>query len=224
MRRRFLLLISALVLLSCMIVPANAHEVPDASRAGSISVTMKYDGKPVPGGELTLYKVGDVAENDGDYSFAPTAEFAGCVDAFTDISSPALANTLAAYAKSEWSIAKETAGSNGKVKFSGLEIGLYLVVQTKTAENYEAIDPFLVSVPRYLEGKYVYDVDATSKMSLITYNPPPETTVPPTTPGPDLPQTGQLNWPVPVLAASGLLLFTLGWMLRGGRKKETNEE
>ena len=33
-------------------------------------------------------------------------------------------------------------------------------------------------------------------------------------------QTGQLNWPVPVLACSGVLLFAAGWVLnRQGKKK-----
>jgi len=45
----------------------------------------------------------------------------------------------------------------------------------------------------------------------------PETPVP--TPG-KLPQTGQLWWPVPVLAAAGLLLFAAGWK----RKKENGHE
>ena len=41
--------------------------------------------------------------------------------------------------------------------------------------------------------------------------PPPP---PPSEPdGPDLPQTGQLNWPVPVLAVLGMLLVTAGVVL-----------
>ena len=28
-----------------------------------------------------------------------------------------------------------------------------------------------------------------------------------------MPQTGQLNWPVPVLAVSGVVLFAFGWAL-----------
>ena len=35
-----------------------------------------------------------------------------------------------------------------------------------------------------------------------------------------LPQTGQLNWPVPVLACSGVLLFAAGWVLNRQGKKE----
>ncbi|MCD7821787.1 MAG: hypothetical protein LUG64_06230, partial [Clostridiales bacterium] len=42
-----------------------------------------------------------------------------------------------------------------------------------------------------------------------------------TTTSSKLPQTGQLNWPVPVLAVSGVVLFALGWGLsRSGRKRE----
>lgn len=37
---------------------------------------------------------------------------------------------------------------------------------------------------------------------------------------PVLPQTGQLNWPIPVLACSGVLLFAAGWCLNRKDKKE----
>lgn len=40
---------------------------------------------------------------------------------------------------------------------------------------------------------------------------------------PTLPQTGQLNWPIPVLTVVGLCLFALGWKLRFGRKRGSDE-
>lgn len=46
-----------------------------------------------------------------------------------------------------------------------------------------------------------------------TYTPPTSTRVP------DLPQTGQTWWPVPVLAVAGMLLFVLGWLKQ--RQDET---
>lgn len=41
---------------------------------------------------------------------------------------------------------------------------------------------------------------------------------------PTLPQTGQLNWPVPVLVVCGLVLFSAGWAMRYGKKKEGHEK
>lgn len=42
-----------------------------------------------------------------------------------------------------------------------------------------------------------------------------------TDPGDDLIHTGQLNWPVPVFAISGLLLFSIGWAILNLGKKES---
>ncbi len=47
----------------------------------------------------------------------------------------------------------------------------------------------------------------------------PETTNPPAPTDPKLPQTGQLNWPVPVLVVLGLLLLAAGWVTRFGKRQ-----
>lgn len=57
------------------------------------------------------------------------------------------------------------------------------------------------------------------------YNNTEETTTKPTQPTqPDdddkLVQTGQLNWPVPVCIISGLVIFSIGWILLNSNKKE----
>lgn len=41
---------------------------------------------------------------------------------------------------------------------------------------------------------------------------------------PKLPQTGQLNWPIPAITIAGLVLFVTGWILCFGRKRERNEK
>lgn len=40
---------------------------------------------------------------------------------------------------------------------------------------------------------------------------------------PELPQTGQLNWPIPVLVIAGLVLFMLGWSMFFKPKRDANE-
>ena len=65
-----------LALLCCLCSTAFAHDVPDLNREGQIHIAMRFDGKAVPGGKLTLYRVGEVHEDDGNYSFVPTGDFA----------------------------------------------------------------------------------------------------------------------------------------------------
>lgn len=217
MRKGFALLMA--VLLLCLCPAALAHDVPDLSRTGSLKITMRFDGAAVPGGSLTLYRVGEVSEDGGNYSFIPTGDFADCGYAFSDVESAALARALANYAAGLTNPAKTTLaiGSDGAVAFEDLELGLYLLVQQTAAEGYNAAAPFLVTVPRFENGAFVYEVDASPKVELEKAEPTP--TPPPTTDD-KLPQTGQMNWPVPVMAMSGACLFTVGWTLRFKKEKQ----
>lgn len=206
----------AVLLMFAARTTAYAHDVPDMSRTGTVSVRMMYDGNAVPGGELTLYQVGDIYEDDGNYSFVLAEAYVECGVSLEDLESDTLAGSLAEYTVEHQvqGSGKATVGSDGKAVIGNLKLGLYLVVQTKAAENYEAVAPFLVSVPMNEEGTYIYQVDATPKMSTLTKKP----SEPLTPPGTKLPQTGQLNWPVPVLAALGLCLILLGCGLRAGKR------
>lgn len=82
-------------------------------------------------------------------------------------------------------------------------------------EVYQTIFPMNES------GHYVYEVNAEAKFQLHRE---PKPTTPPKPSEPTLPQTGQLNWPIPVLVISGLCLFSAGWILRFGRKKDSHEK
>lgn len=197
-----------------------------ASDRGSISITMrKENGDPLPGGELTIYYVAIPAQRGADWYYDPVNGFKEIKDLDLTVLTDETAQTLSDYTKTHSNKVKSkkanigtTGDYKGKVFFNtdltdnktGLRQGLYLVVQTKAANGYQKINPFLVTIP--FDGKL--NVDATPKSA------PAE----PTPPGgggsngggdkkPPLIQTGQLNWPVPVLAGSGILLFMLGWIL-----------
>lgn len=219
----------AAVLVISMIFPAvsmtaYAHDVPDLTRTGSFSAVMAFEGNPVPGGTLTLYRVGDIREDNGDYSFALTGEYAESGVSLEHPDSVSLAGTLAAYtSENKLSGTEIDIGEDGIAFADGLELGLYLAMQTEASNGYEAVVPFLVSIPAIEDGTYVYDVDASPKMSVLI-----ETEPEPSRPGVPsdsvLPQTGQLNWPVPVLAISGMCLFLVGFALRSGKKGASYEE
>lgn len=282
--------LSALVLVLCLLVtsalPALATsaniKLTDSKgnpNTGSIHVTL-YDtanNKALSGGELTLYKVADVQRKNGDLSFEYCSDFDGCGIDLGDLSDSTLAEQLQEYLPKNAEGTVQAVGDDGNVTFDDLELGLYLVVQTKASDGYEPVNSFLVSLPMAEDGEWNYNVDATPKVGAYTPTTPDKPDTPPTPPPPPdtpdtpdvpqnpdnpdtpvlpghpdnpvapgtpdnpvapgnpdnpvlpghpdnpvmsgLPQTGQLNWPVPVMAISGMMLFSFGWVLN--RKTKT---
>ena len=229
MRKHVISGLLALLFLLALPLPAAAHPVPDESRNGhcSITVSMTYMGKAVRGGKLALYKVGDVAENDGNYSFVPVEAIRGDIPEFGDIESPELAGKLAKLEKKLAPVTADpvTVDKNGNATFSNLTFGLYLVVQETAASGYGKTAPFLVSVPYRYADEYQYDVTSQPKTNLereVPTKPTSPTTKPTTSSGggKKLPQTGQLWWPVPVLACAGLGCIAVGLF----RRREARDE
>lgn len=209
--------------LSCMISGAvYAHAVPDLDRKGTVTVHMEYDGEAVTGGTLTAYRVGQIKEENGNYSFVKTEVMQDFPGSYKDIGSAALAEDIAAFVEENDLSACATAkNQKGKAVFADVEPGLYLIVQIKASEGFEPLTPFLVPVPMNEDGQYVYAVDAEGKCELHREQ---DSESPSTPKESSLPQTGQLNWPVPVLTVMGLCFFSMGWMLRFGRKKNGYEK
>lgn len=226
----------AVLLFYTVNIVSFAGEVPDLSKKGSIHITMHQGENVVPGGTLTLYQAGIVEVQDGNFSFALTDAFSGSTKTLTDIQSAGLAEALAEYAgKQLLEGIKKAIDEEGNVIFTELEPGLYLLVQEEAASGYNKAVPFLVSIPMEENGIYLYDVDASPKVELekettpptepgtpsepeTPSEPPSEPELPFTPDRPGLPQTGQLNWPIPILSLLGLCSFSIGWVLRFGRK------
>lgn len=217
MKKRLIAMLAALLLVGCLPMGAMAAGTVDLERTGSITVTMKIGDKPVPGGSLTLRQVGEVLGG-WNYRFGLTGSFRDFPGTLEDIGSPELAQALAEYGK-EFPGVTKTVDKDGTVTFDGLEVGLYLIVQEKAAGGYAKVAPFLVSVPYESDGVYIYDVDAGSKMELEKE--PEPTLPPPTRPEGNLPQTGQLWWPIPLLVVGGLAFLVIGVLRHRGDKDET---
>lgn len=160
----------AVLLAPCAGAAGIQDRQPDYSKTGSITVDIHLaDGTKVPGGSLTAYLIAKAEEKNGDNIFVYAAPFGtGVVKADTinnaEAGAPELAATLAAKAGSA-SGTTVTVGSNGRAVFSGLKLGLYLIVQDTPAVGYEPIRSFLVTVPMWDGEKLVYDVDANPKAS-----------------------------------------------------------
>ncbi len=210
------LLLVLMLVCTVSITAFAANELPELNRKGSVTVTVKdtESGKTVGGGSLMIYKVAYVQLDDGNFTFEYTDDFADCEFELGDLSDTSLAVNLADYSMNHRLNGTEVKVSeNGTAVFSDLAIGVYMIVQSEPAGNYTVLNPFIVSIPLTEDDSYVYDVDATPKAGTVKeVSPIPTPTPPPSSP--NLPQTGQLWWPVPLMAFCGLLFIALGWTKR----------
>jgi len=219
MVKRIFALLLTLLLIGCMTITAFAsHPVPDLTQNGSITFVMDWEGELLDGGNLNLYKVGEIAEDDGNYSFALIEQMQGSELTLDNVADPILAQELLTLAKALRLTKLSAPIREGTAVFTDLTPGLYLVFQNEKdiTKGFAAISPFLISIPKFQNNEYVLDVLANPKIPLETV---PPTTKPPH--DPTLPQTGQLNWPVPVMAIGGAVLLILGFVLRTAGKKES---
>lgn len=232
MNNRILAAFVVLGMLFAFTVNAFATEedvvtMPDLTQKGSLTFTMDVDGVPLNSGNLNLYYVATIdraSEKVYDFKLLDVLVAEGATLDTTDLYDGVQAQRLLECAHNAFEMYRSNPIKDGKVRFTDLETGLYLVWQgpEDASEGYDAIAPFLISVPKWQYGKYSLHVDADPKVPFKTEPPPPPP--PPPTPPPNLPQTGQLNWPVPVMAILGAVLVILGWILCVGRKRCDHEK
>ncbi len=128
--------------------------------------------------------------DNANLSFVYTNGFEDCGVELGDLSEGELAGWLAEKIAATAESATVEISDLGTAEFGDLEVGLYLVVQTTAAENYNVINPFLVSVPIQENGSYVYDVDALPKVGTAAKKTPepPTSRTRPTNPTPRTPR------------------------------------
>jgi len=281
---RFVAVFMAVIFLLLFTLGINSYAL---DTKGSISIALEtVDGNPMEGAQIRLYKVALLDNN----SFVYTSEFTGCDASLDDVKEKETADLIYEYAITNMlTYDSSVSTSSGFVSFTDLDLGVYLVCQSNSVSGFEEIAPFMVTVPNYIDGHTVYDVDASPKTvvtetvnasvtkiwnddgesrpssitvalkkgnsvvdevtlsaennwkyewsnlsysdsySVIEVNVPKgyiatyrhegldfiiENT-------PKLPQTGQLNWPVPVMATAGVFFVILGIFV--GMKKDEKE-
>lgn len=218
----------ALVFVVILAVNASATtDMPDLSGKGSLTLTMNYNGQPLNSGKVNILALGEVqALSKSQYDFKLFASLGKETLTQEELYDADVAKSLLSNAKKLYgeNIVTEAIGG-GKVEFKDLSAGLYVVWQEESdaCDGLSAFQPFLISVPRWQNDAFVMDVVATPKVPLQDAPPPPETTPPPPPP-PELPNTGQLNWPIPVMAVSGVMLMIVGLILCVNRKRNNYEK
>jgi hypothetical protein len=195
-----------------------------------LTITYKYYNEKTKetesvskGNSVGLFKVADVVSDNGyrfkvDNRYASVGEIPATSEELDAVNND-LAGKMEEIAKNyDFDVAPQETDANGQVSFDGLEVGMYLVMQSARGEgeNRYFLSPFLITIPyRNADGSPAYDISADAK-PIGVYK---ELVPPPPAPTPKkIPQTGQLWWPVAMLGAAGVLFVVMG-MVRRSRSK-----
>lgn len=220
--RKMIPLLLAVCMVCAMSTTVNAvnYALPDPKQTGSLDVAVSIGGKPLSGGTLYLYQIASVSVTENTWSYVYTDAFADCGVTLGSTQAENLTKEKASAwsdyaAKKKLSGQSLTVGKDGTVSASGLELGLYLVCQGTAASGY-TMSPTVVPIPLEEESGMNYQVKAVPKITGKTpVNTPTTPTNTPTKTNPPtsstLPKTGQLWWPVSLLAIGGIVLYALGW-------------
>lgn len=217
----WMLVLSVLI---CMPLTAYAQDIPQERNDCIIELLVRFNGEDVTGGTLTAIRVGYVDQEDGNYFFAQEITGLRLVDVATPDAPEAQKEFYEANKDSFGFYIQTQDVVDGKASFTDLPTGLYLIIQEQPAEGFNKLGAFLIGVPYMENGEYQYHMIASVK-SEVEREPETEPTEPePTDPDHSLPDTGQLNWPIPLMMVSGLALFIMGLILCFGNKRERHEK
>lgn len=182
-KSRFLTgLLSAVMALSLCAMPVMAEDVApvstiDTTRKGSLTIE-KYEGnttKPLEGVEFTIYKVANIEQTKDDAGNV-SVNYKSLVDdveidastKYEDIKSKVDEKGLTPAGKEKTVLSED--GKKASVKFSNLELGVYLVEESDAPSQVVARSAnFLVSIPMTNETRdgWVYDVVAQPKNATV---------------------------------------------------------
>ena len=193
------------------IIMASLIEKVWATSLGTIELVAinGADSTIVENLKISVYQVSQQDEP-GNLKFA--VGFENCTLDVEDLSEKNLEN-LNDYAKANANpMFSKVTDSNGKFTLNNLEFGKYLFVQENKTDEI-TMQTMLISVPELIDGKELtYEVTAKPKIvnkEMIDRN---ETQITRVARDEQLPYTGVLNWPIPVLVIVGIIIFCIAWL------------
>ena len=139
----------------------------DPGKLCTLNVKLTTDnGKNAAGAEMMLCQVAD-AEIVGDgFAYEWTAPFAECPLTLDVYESPMLADDLYTYAMQHGIQGTSLfTDADGLAKFENLRCGLYIAWEVGNPGESEAINPFMITLPRVMEDEIFYESTAFPKVA-----------------------------------------------------------
>lgn len=182
MRKTALPVLIMLIITCVVLLPLNVHaaQLVDPNRKGSLELDYSSNGHGFSGLEIEIYRVAEINPNGTYRLIDPFDGFPVKIQSITSQKEwRDAANTLAAYITADRisPTAKKQTDNSGKVKFTDLATGIYLVmgVSAETEDKIYRFENFCVFLPRpQPDGTQNYHLQAKPKSSVIPKPEEPE--------------------------------------------------
>ena len=160
---------------------------------GSVTIDLIHqedkDGKridtPIPGVEFNVYQLWTYEDiNEEEINIILNNSFENKVEITSDMSEDEIQKKALTFMENiegeDPLLTTSKSDSNGRIVVSGLELGGYLFVMKDIVEYdgalYE-VSPFIITVPRNINGDWLTDVNAFPKLEIVKDEPPLDKTV-----------------------------------------------
>ena len=209
------ILISSLIIIALIVL---LQVTSFAETTGTIRFKAICEDEEVQYLGVAIYQVRK--ENDGKIEL--TEQFENSELDATDLSKDNI-EQFEEYAKENAEVMQiQSTDSKGQFVITGLELGTYLLVQNNKQDDY-TMQTMLIEIPEVTSERGInYTINAEPKISKEYPHggyEPEEPEKPTIQEDPEIPNTGVLNWPIPVLAIAGIVIFIVAWTLYYSKKK-----
>ena len=215
-------IIAVFLIMLLALLPASAYPT-----SGGITVVMinKADKQPLTDTAAVFVKVADCIYSETEITFSLISDFSDTeVNLESSDAAPQLLDKVKEEGVSGVTVRSDT---DGKAVFADRELGAYLIYSPDNI-----FTPFIAFLPMVTDDGISFELTAQPKIDIPdepTTEPEKETDTPEETTAPipthndeKLPQTGMLQFPVPILGLCGVLIFSKGFILYANSKKEEN--
>lgn len=143
-------------------------DIVDFNKKGTIVIELieSTDNTKVSDSEVVIYKLADAIELNNNLSFKYIDELNKCSANINSLQEE-ISKLNNCIKNKELPTYKGITNSEGIVIFNELDLGLYLITETKTNEKYSLFEPFILMLPLQDNNNWVYSVLSNPKTDII---------------------------------------------------------
>lgn len=150
-------------------VLAISNNSLDFTKKGSTEITLKSNQEQVSvaNAEITIYKIAIATEENHNLKYELVDELQDCDISIANLQDETIISKINECNLEKAEKITKVTNKNGLVLFDNLELGIYLVKQTKKAEDFIEFDSFLAFLPQVIDDAWTYNIKAKPKTDII---------------------------------------------------------